>query len=758
MPNIQSTFKIKFDQKYHEKRAYIDDNDINPKTKKLGIRVYENNTFLQKFVLLLKQLFARTVSLTDGSGQELIVSKESLRNWCQAHGENYQPGDANLSVIDKVFKKSILDSKVEPKIVPETGSYAQIKGDQAKTSAAEVKKGLKEQTPKDTNTSAPKTSEKTAVKEKEDIEKERDKIPPPKTQKASANEIAAFNRLKPGIVKARQELIEEQKKNLQKYNKDIKSSADRLKVMRGNIEKMHFPLSTTKEELAKITSYKGLLSQGVSITSVLNTARGWAVHKYNTQSLIEALELSLKNIESLDPENASSLSELTKIPKPPELTTEEIVNRFNKEYEDLKKDFDYLEWQTANLRIRVKWIEDGHAEKFLSRLRDPKPVVMEGEEDFISGFYSLVNSFDETDVEVKNFLLKNAKDPLQQEDLADAWGDLLAIFWLNTNTFDREAYKELSPLAKEAATRTISTREPAWVLKDEPEKAVENKTSETPQLSEEEIAFNEEKNKKIKSRQAFIEKKKEDLENFKNDLKMKTEEFKEIRKRHEAISLPISTPNEELAEVTSFETLEKELKFIQKFSKEMKDLSEKKHIAENYIQLLEDSVKDIEQLTSKSSPGLKDFARPPTVPELLPYKLDELFKKEEKEFITDYTFSNTRIQNLKSKIEFIESPQAKTLMNKLRNTKDEELGELAADIYNVIDFLDESDIEIENFLLEKAKDKNQSKELAEQWGDLLAKFWLNTNKFDRESYMQLPENAQAEAERTIYTENPEWLG
>lgn len=408
---IKSTFNIT--SQNGENRAFIDNNDINPKTGKLGIRLYKKEAgCFHQLILEIKKLFGRIISVVDGSGNELILSKKSFQNWFHFHGKEIpSKGFEIAKVIDEIFDQMIKENK----------------GNQAPHANRQTKSLL----------SYPKEEGKSKSTSLNDLEKKQllgGFISPERLE----NLKTIFKEKAPERSQELEERLTENSANIErqvnaiaKIKEDVRADLERLK----KIEITPDTASSSLPDLSFAEYYNPLR------TGPLEMAIFHATEKYRGQEEKEAIEKRIHKIETVDPEELPNLNLLHRLPIR-SVPHEEAKARLEKEDPEL---FSLVKEAKALFSILYKracYIRDGvPLSTHLENLRNPlltkyvKDDAFDQISDFIMGFQQFDNK------EVRDFLIQSLTEN-PENPLTNKYAELLAAMWDNSPSTSDKKYLE----------------------------------------------------------------------------------------------------------------------------------------------------------------------------------------------------------------------------------------------------------------------------------------------------------------------------
>lgn len=404
-------------------RAFINDTDIvDPKTGKLGFRIYKNDTFGDKFVLFFKKIFLRTVTFKDGSGRELIASKESLKNWFISHGKDFPSGKERFNLIDQIFDETLNSTGKK-------SSNKKVSDKDSNKNKATTTEELKDQN----------GNIKVSSKETNDLKK------------------PSFEELKKKCLEDFRKLIEAKNSGIENDDQALKET---LKMVQERINGNKFGLAIPFSELKEKVNLKRFDDFEKRLNEIVKTAETTgAIFKYNFKYQVQILEKSIARVEKLGEENEQELNEI--IQKPLEnLDEQKCIENFKTQEKKFYEEVKDLKAQIDLLKKRYKFVEDNNSLLDLTKkLKDLNTENREVELTELAYAVEVLGEYQNPFIE--NFLIDLQKNP--KETLSAEIGELLATIWIKRDAFDLDNYNELEGKAKEQALELLMKEKGNWV-------------------------------------------------------------------------------------------------------------------------------------------------------------------------------------------------------------------------------------------------------------------------------------------------------
>lgn len=427
MPNliINSTFHI--GQKDNQTRAFINDKDINPKTGKLGIRVYKSDGgCFQQLWVLIKSLFGRNLSIIDGSGKEIIFSKNSLKNWLEFHGKKVSSYDYKLAeIIDGIFAEQNPELKTQPLNQNKEAFSKQPKTQPIKNHVA----------------NSPEKKQKPIEKIKEAEAKEKNgSEKPEETEKAKEqalkNEKAYFINNKEKTLKNLNEIAEGFRQKANTYEAAIQKEKERIKSRLDTLKAVKISTDTVLSDLPNLSLENEL--------NPLKLAYQWAALKYPQLEAAKVCEAEIQKINDADPETTPNLvgllSGISKMPK--QLELEDIKRLFDAEHADVHM---FLKEIVEITRDLSNTIDDIIArepiDKKIEFFRKNRGHSLK--ENVYDNLCDILEESGNKTPEIKNFIIETLNHGDTSDSLYEDYADRLISIWQSNGSLDEEDVKKI---------------------------------------------------------------------------------------------------------------------------------------------------------------------------------------------------------------------------------------------------------------------------------------------------------------------------
>lgn len=447
LPSIHHNFIVDKTQS----RAFINDTDIvDPKTGKLGFRIYKNDTFADKFVLFFKKIFLRTVTFKEGNGEVLIASKSSLKEWAKVHGvANFPSGNERFAVIDRIFNdtdkatKQKNEDKTQKKLETPKEEKPKVKGEEKPKIKGEEKPRVE-----DKNKDKTKGTEK--AKDMQDLKKTRVKTEQEEFVEDVVNRIVNRKRLG----------NEHQAKNIAEFE-DLKN----------RIEENAFSISTPFSEVSERV-HLGVLDRldnlKKQLDAFINRAEERSVDQYNADNMEKIFEEFHEKLNKLKPEQEKELN--AEIDALREKTNEDLdkdtcVETLKKESPQLYNGVKLLKDRIDLIKLKYEFVKNMEKTFQVSSLEDLFNKIKNKDENREPEFIELRDAVERMgehqNEDIENFLVELSQD--DDGPLSKDAGELIARMWIKRDEFNFLNYNKLGKKAKSAAYEEINTHKKTWI-------------------------------------------------------------------------------------------------------------------------------------------------------------------------------------------------------------------------------------------------------------------------------------------------------